>query len=394
MIMINFKLSNLFKGDLVLWLVFLLLSIISIVEVYSAASTLSYKSGDFMAPLYRHVGFILAGGVLMWLVHLIHVNYLKLMPISVLPVVWVILLLALVFADKVNGAGRWLWATELAKIATIVTNARILQFTQGEKVAHPKAMGYVLFITGITALLIFPENLSSAVIVVLANICMMIIGRVSWVQLSKLFATGAICLSVFVGACFMIPKDTLKDMETMPVVHRFSTWALRIQDFSSDEDDESTFDVHGKMAQRIYADLAMQEGGVFGKGPGNSTYRDYLPQAYSDFIFSIILEEMGYVGGLVVLFLFTVLFIKSGRIARKSPSLFSSFVVAGLSIMLCMQALINVAVAVGAMPITGQPLPFVSRGGWSILSSCLMLGIIIAASRENKRMMKNKDEQM
>lgn len=388
------KALNLFKGDKVLWNVYFILSVISMIEVYSASSTLSYRSGDFSAPLIRHVAFLVLGAIVMWVAHLVPTKYVKLMPACVMPFSWLFLMLAPFIADTVNGASRLLWATELAKISTIAAVAVILSKLQGERVTHQKALKYILIVMGITFTLIFPGNLSSAVLVFLSVLAMMVFGRISWVQLTKFMAVLGIVGTMGVVGCLSLPEDEIKELDNNVLTRRVTTWILRVRDWFGDGSEDQVIDLYGKQAQRIYADLAMQEGGVYGKGPGNSTYRDLLPQAYSDFIYSIILEETGILGGLFVIFLYGVIWYRSSRIALRSSSSFVTFLVLGLVVLLELQALMNIAVAVGAMPITGQPLPFVSRGGWSILSSCLMLGIIIAASRENKRMMKNKDEQM
>lgn len=388
------KALNLFKGDKVLWYVYFILSVISMIEVYSASSTLSYRSGDFSAPLIRHVAFLVLGAIVMWVAHLVPTKYVKLMPACVMPFSWLFLMLAPFIADTVNGASRLLWATELAKISTIAAVAVILSKLQGERVTHQKALKYILIVMGITFALIFPGNLSSAVLVFLSVLAMMVFGRISWVQLTKFMAVLGIVGTMGVVGCLSLPEDDIKELDNNVLTRRVTTWILRVRDWFGDGSEDQVIDLYGKQAQRIYADLAMQEGGLYGKGPGNSTYRDLLPQAYSDFIYSIILEETGILGGLFVIFLYGVIWYRSSLIALRSNSSFVTFLVLGLVVLLELQALMNIAVAVGAMPITGQPLPFVSRGGWSILSSCLMLGIIIAASRENKRMMKNKDEQM
>lgn len=172
----------------------------------------------------------------------------------------------------------------------------------------------------------------------------------------------------------------MKWMSEQPVIHRVPTMMSRVNNFGSDEEKE--WDVYGKDAQRIYANAAIQHGGFTGVGVGNSIFREYLPQAYSDFIYAIIIEESGMIGASLVVLLYVIMLVRSFRISQKSPYLFTSVMVMGLSMMLFIQALINMFVAVGIMPVTGQPLPLLSRGGWSILSSCVILGIIISASRE------------
>lgn len=379
------RFSKLIKGDKVLWIVFFLLSLISMIEVFSAASTLSYRTGDYSAPLFKHVGFLFLGAIVLWFTHRLPTKYLRLMPACIMPFSWLFLILAPFIADTVNGASRLLWATELAKISTIVSVAVILSKMQEEHIANKKAMKYILIVMGITFLLIFPNNLSSAGLIFLTVLGMMVFGRVSWIQLAKFLGVLGVIGALGIGSCLVIPESSLKELDNNVFTRRVTTWVWRVRDFFDQGEKEQDIDVYGKKAQRIYADLAMQEGGLLGKGPGNSTYRDFLPQAYSDFIYSIILEETGIIGGMIVIFLYVVILLRSSRIALNSKSPFSTFLVLGLALLLVLQALVNIAVAVGAMPITGQPLPFISRGGWPILSCSFMLGIIIGVSRRNNK---------
>ena len=385
----KFKFSNLIKGEKELWVAYLFLTLISIVEVYSAASTLSYKSGDYTAPLIEHLGHILLGAGCLWFTTLMPTKYLKLVPGTLLPISWILLIVVLIFTHSVNGASRMLLVTEMAKISTVVAVARILSSTQLEHNTHPKAMKWILIVTAITCVLIVLENLSSAALVAITVFLMMIAGRVPFTQIFKLLAVCILALGTAVLVCWKMPDSVMETLDEFPLTHRVSTWVARVKGFL-EEKDEGTYDIYGKDSQRIYADLAIQEGGVLGKGPGNSRYRDFLPQAYSDFIYAIIIEETGILGGGFVFLMFVVIFIRSIRIALRAPTMFGTFLVTGLSVLLLIQALVNMAVAVGAMPITGQPLPFVSRGGWSIVSSCTCLGIIIGVSRNRMPQMDTK----
>ncbi|MCQ2238502.1 MAG: FtsW/RodA/SpoVE family cell cycle protein [Bacteroidaceae bacterium] len=371
--------KRIFHGDYVLWIVFLIFVLISIVEVFSAASTLSYKSGDFMKPIYGHIGHLLMGFVLMLIVHRIPSRWFKVASL-VLPVSWLLLVGVLLLTSFVNGAMRWLLATELCKICTVISIALILSRTQEEKSAHPAAFRYILSVLAVSCCLIGPENLSTAMILIITVILMMIVGRVPKRQVGMVAGVIGIAAISFVVLAKITPPSVMNWMSEQPGIHRVPTMMSRVNNFGSDEEKE--WDVYGKDAQRIYANAAIQHGGFTGIGIGNSSFREYLPQAYSDFIYAIIIEESGMFGASLVVLLYVIVLVRSYRISRKSPYLFTSLMVMGLVTMLFIQALINMFVAVGIMPVTGQPLPFLSRGGWSIISSCVVLGIIISASRE------------
>lgn len=195
-------------------------------------------------------------------------------------------------------------------------------------------------------------------------------------------AIGILALS-FVVLAKITPPSVQNWMSDKPLIHRIPTMMSRVNEFGSDE--EKVWDVYGKDAQRIYANAAIQHGGLTGIGVGNSSFREYLPQAYSDFIYAIIIEETGLIGGAVVVLAYIVMLVRTYRISCKTPYMFTSLMVTGLMIMLFIQAMINMFVAVGIMPVTGQPLPLLSRGGYSIQSTCVILGIIIGASREKAK---------
>ena len=372
------------KGDRVLWIVYLSFVLISVLEVFSAASTLSYKSGDFMSPIYGHIGHFVLGSLILWTVHLIPSRWFKL-AILLLPISWLMLLAVSLVGQFVNGAARWLFATELCKICTIISVALVLSRMQLEHCAHRFAFKYVLYILAVSTATIFSENLSSALLLVFSVIIMMFAARIPRKQMMWLVGFLAVGAISFVMLAKSLPSSAIEWMSDKPMVHRVGTWMGRVNDYGAD-DDEKIWDIYGKDAQRIYANAAIRSGGLYGKGFGNSLYREYLPQAYSDFIYAIILEETGLLGGSVVVLLYIVLLVRTYRISSRSPYLFTQLMVMGLVLMLFLQALMNMFVAVGIMPVTGQPLPFLSRGGNSILSSCVILGIILSASQETRKL--------
>ena len=264
--------------------------------------------------------------------------------------------------------------------AVIIATAYYLSRGQNEKGASPKAFWQILRVAGITCLLILPENYSTAALLFIVVYMMMIVGRI---QARKLLALGALLLAaalLFVGFLFVTPDSSL---EKIPLGHRFTTVKGRIADFvSSEEVPPSKYNISDN-AQVGHARIAVATSGILGKGPGNSVQRDFLSQAYSDFIFAIIIEELGLLGGGFVVFLYLWLLIRCWRIANKCERTFPAFLVLGIGLILVTQAMFNMMVAVGLAPVTGQPLPLISRGGTSTIINCVYIGLILSVSRYN-----------
>jgi cell division protein FtsW len=380
-------LKNIFKGDKVVWIIFLALCLISVMEVFSAASTLTYKSGDHWAPITQHSVLLMVGALLVVLVHNIPYKWFQVIPVLLYPVsvalLFIVLVMGVATGDRVNGAARWFsimgvqfQPSELAKMAVIIAVSSILSKRQDDDGASPNAFKYIMIITCLVCGLIAPENLSTAALLFGVVFLMMIIGRV---QVRKLFAlVGLIAAFAIFGIITLklIPSDT-----NIGLLHRAKTWEHRITNFTSDEKvPAAKFDID-KDAQKAHARIAVATSNVIGKGPGNSIQRDFLSQAFSDFIFSIIIEELGLAGGAIVIFLYLWLLMRAGKIARKCDRTFPAFLVMGIAIMLVAQALLNMMVAVGLFPITGQPLPLVSKGGTSTFINCAYIGMILSVSR-------------
>ena len=382
-------LKDLFKGDKVIWIIFLFLCLISIVEVFSAASTLTYKSGDHWGPITQHSVFLIVGACIVVLVHNIPCRYFRVIPFFLLPISMVMLLMVMVmglFADgRINGAARWMsiagvqfQPSEFAKMAVIVVVAFILSKFQEEDGANPKAFKYIMWITGIVFALIAPENGSTAMLLFGVVFLMMLIGRVPWKQLGKLigivFAFGAFG----VATIMFTPASEYRDL---PMMHRVETWQNRIKGFFEDKDavPAEKYDID-KDAQIAHANIAIATSHIVGKMPGNSVQRDFLSQAFSDFIFAIIIEELGLAGGAFIIALYLWLLIRAGKIAQKCDKSFPAFLVMGIAILLVSQAMLNMMVAVGLFPVTGQPLPLISKGGTSTLINCAYIGMILSVS--------------
>jgi len=404
--------SKTFQGDRVIWMVFLFLCIISIIEVFSASSMLSYKSQNYMFPLYDHGKKILMGLVVAIGVLNVPCRYFKLIMPLLLLLSFLTLLWVLVGGQSINGANRVIGfagitfqPSEIAKGSLVLATAQILSMTQHAdgSGADKKAMRYILTITIPIVFLIGLENLSTAGLLFLVIFMMMFVGRVPLSQMGKLMAVGVIFIGTFLGMIFAFgsTEDTEESAQKAVITagnagsqngikgggifHRFGTWRNRILNMAESKDvAPEDYDLE-KNYQVAHGNIAIATSGIIGKGPGNSTERDYLPQAYSDFIYAIVIEEMGIFGAVIVVFLYVVLLFRCARIASRCENNFPAFLVLGLGMLLAFQATINILVAVGWFPVTGQPLPLISRGGTSTVINCAYIGAILSVSRSAKR---------
>lgn len=399
--MIRLKFSKIFQGDKVIWVVFFFLCIISLVEVFSAASTLSYKSGSFWTPFWRQAQFLGLGALVVICIHNIPCRWFKLVPLFFLVFTWLLLLITLFFGNDTNEAKRWLdifglsfQPSELAKGVVVTTVALILAAMQHEEGADRRAFKFVLIITFITCGLIVAENLSTAALLFAVVFIMMFVGRVSLVQMGKLLGACALFIGLFVAVIFLVFPDN-RDAEiykTRPF-HRVLTWKDRISDHREATKVVSPKDLDfDNDAQAIHANIAIASSGGIGRMPGNSVERDFLSQAFSDFIFAIIIEEMGLWGAIIVVFLYLVLMFRAGRIASRCERNFPAFLIMGLALLLVFQAFTNMLVAVGILPVTGQPLPLISRGGTSTIITCAYFGMMLSVSRYARKT-DTRDEQ-
>ena len=383
-------LRSIFKGDKVIWIIFLILCLISITEVFSAASTLTYKSGDHWGPITQHSILLMVGVVVVVLFHNIPYKWFQVFPVFLLPAS-VLLLAFVMLMDRVNGAARWMTImgvqfqpSEVAKMAVIIVTAFILSKGQDEDGASPKAFKRIMIITGAICLLIAPENLSTAALLFGVVFLMMFIGRVSYKKL--LILAGGIAAVGIIAVTFLIVTKN----SDLPFLHRFDTWRARIEKFTDKKEvPAAKFDID-KDAQIAHARIAVATSNVVGKGPGNSVQRDFLSQAFSDFIFAIVIEELGLVGGAILVFLYICLLVRVGRIAKKCDRTFPAFLIIGIALLLVSQAIFNMMVAVGLAPVTGQPLPLISKGGTSTLVNCAYIGMILSVSRYTAKLEEQK----
>ena len=404
----NKKIGNIFKGDKVIWMVFFFLCMISIVEVFSASSNLTYKSQNYMGPIVFHTVTIIIGAIVAVVTLNIPCRYFKLMTPFLLIITIIMLLWVLAAGERTGDASRWInlfgltfQPSEIAKGTIVLATAQILSAMQRENGADKKAFKYILFIVVPIAFLIMVENLSTAALLCTVVYLMMIIGRVPAVQLLKL--AGVVAAVVFVGLLLVmavgndnnvaVDKANTEVVAAAPkekskiekLLHRADTWKSRIKKFSNKEEitpDQYDLD---KDAQVAHANIAIVSSNIIGKGPGQSVERDFLSQAFSDFIFAIVIEELGIFGATSVVFLYIVLLYRTARIASRCENNFPAFLAMGLALLLVIQASFNMLVAVGIAPVTGQPLPLISKGGTSTIINCAYIGVILSVSRSAKK---------
>lgn len=404
-------LGNIFKGDKVIWMVFFFLCIISVIEVYSASAGLTYKGGHYWAPILKHTGILLVGVFAMVVTLNIKCKYFKIVTPFLLLIAVVTLITVLLAGQSTNGAQRWIsivgiqfQPSEIAKGALVLATAQILSAMQTEHGADKNAFKYILIVSAFIIPLIMVENLSTAMLLCMVIFMMMIIGRVPGKILGKVLGVVTLLILTVFTLVMVVGKDHEKEnanpnhIEQVAtaeqkkdpsmfgsVFHRFDTWKGRIDRFmAGKETPPEEFDLD-KDAQIGHANIAIVSSNFIGKGPGNSVERDFLSQAFSDFIYAIIIEEMGLFGGFFVAMLYIILLFRTGRIANRCENNFPAFLAMGLALLLVTQALFNMCVAVGLAPVTGQPLPLVSKGGTSTIINCVYIGAILSVSRSAKK---------
>jgi len=369
------KLNNYIKGDRVIWMVVFLLTIISVLVVYSSSNALAQKSkgGNTEYFLIKHGLICMMGFVIMYLVH--KFNYKIFSRLSQVGLILSIPLLLFTLLKGVSAgeANRWLeipgigltfQTSDFAKLALIVYVARMLTVKQDQLGDFKVILKSIILPVSIICALIFPANFSTAALIFFTCLLIMFVGRVP-IKFIAAIIGSCMLVAVIGGTVIYVKPD---------IMRRGATWKARIENFING-DSQSNY-------QSEQAKIAVARGYVFGVGPGNSTQRNFLPQAASDFIFAIIIEEYGTLMGLTLLFLYLILFFRAIRILRKAEKTFGGLLAVGLSFSLVFQAMINMAVAVNLFPVTGQPLPLVSMGGTSIWFTSIAIGIILSVSRE------------
>ena len=376
------KLLEYFHGDRVIWMIVLFLSIMSVLAVYSSTGTLAYKyrGGHTEFYLIKHFGLMVFGVVLMYAAHLLPYKYYSRISQLLIYISIPLLLLTLITGTNLNEASRWLTlpvinisfqTSDLAKLALIMYVARLLSKKQDEIKDLRNAFVPIMVPIVITTILILPANFSTAAILFVTSLVLLFIGRIKLKYIMGIVGIGVI------GFLFLLMIAKVSPN----VLPRLDTWVARVENFF-DEDNEGNY-------QAEQAKIAIATGDLFGKLPGNSIQRNFLPHPYSDFIFAIIVEEYGLIGSTGVILLYLILLYRSVRIASNSPGTFGAFLSIGLAFSLVFQAMINMMVAVNLLPVTGQPLPLLSMGGTSLWFTSLSIGIILSVSKEST---ENKEE--
>lgn len=402
-------LSNIFKGDKVIWMIFFFLCIISVVEVFSASSGLTYKSGSYFSPLIKHLGILLMGIFCMVITLNIKCKYFKILTPFMLVISFITLIWVFFAGQSTNGAQRWVsfigiqfQPSEIAKGTLVLATAQILSALQTDHGADKNAFKFILIVCAFIVPLIGLENLSTAALLCLVILLMMVIGRVPMRQLGKLMGVTLVLILVIFAGVMLLGTDrgdveTSKNMTEQvtqqkkdegllgKIFHRADTWKSRIDKFTSSKEVTPAEVDLDTDAQVAHANIAIASSNVVGKGPGNSVERDFLSQAFSDFIYAIIIEELGVEGAIAVAVLYIMLLFRTGRIASRCENNFPALLAMGLALLLVTQALFNMCVAVGLAPVTGQPLPLISKGGTSTMINCIYVGVILSVSRSAKK---------
>lgn len=361
------------KGDKVIWAVILLLSLVSILAIYSSTSQLAYTQGDSASVyLWKQVAFVVVGFMAIYLAHIVPIGWYRRLALPILVIGILLVLFTFIFGVTLNEGQRWLrlpligltfQPADVARIALILYVAKVME---NEELNTFKEFFIKLLVpVGIVFLLVFWSSTSTSLLLLLTLFALMFVGRI---KMSYLWRVAGIVV-LLLGLVVLIGETT----DWLP---RYATAKQRLETFSAGEktDDGNTF-------QSDQSKIAIATGGITGKGPGNSTQRNVLPHSYSDFIYAIIIEEYGVLGGVVVMVLYWILLFRSVVIARSCTRVFPQIVVLGLVLSIVFQALLNMGVAVGIFPVTGQTLPLVSLGGSSMLTQSIALGIVLSVSR-------------
>ena len=386
------------KGDKVIWAVVVLLALISLLAVYSSTGLLAYKmyKGNTEIYLFKQFAFIITGVMIIYFAHM--VNYIiyarvaKILFLISIP----LLFYTLFFGVRLNEGSRWIrlpivnmtfQTSDLAKLALIMYISRLLSRKQGQIKDFKKGFLPVILPVAVVCLLIAPANLSTALLIGATCMMLMFIGRVSGKHLLLTIGITMIPVMILILAAVVRHKTTEPSaINHAPSTHsrlfvRVDTWINRVENFMYGTKSDKMDDNY----QVNQAKIAVANGGWIGLGPGNSRQRNFLPHPYSDFIYAIIIEEYGLIGGAIIMFIYLVFLFRSIRIFKKCPFAFGAFLALGLSFTLMIQAITNMAVNVNLFPVTGVTLPLISMGGSSFLFTCLAIGIILSVARNAER---------
>jgi cell division protein FtsW len=376
-------LKKYFKGDPVIWAVILLLSIFSLLAVYSSTGSLAYKyqGGNTSYYILKHATILAMGFVLTYVTHLVPYKYFSRLAQILLIASIPLLLVTLIYGVTKNQAARWLTVpglsltfqtSDIAKLAIVMYTARLLSKKQDNIKDFKSAFKPIMIPLIAVCILVLPANFSTAALIFGTVFILMYIGRISIKYLAGLIGIIVLLLGMFIGIALAFKWEG-----------RIGTWKKRIENFRNAES--------GDNYQVNQAKIAIVSGGLVKLRPGKSIQRNFLPHPYSDFIYAIIIEEYGLLGGIIVLALYLYLLFRAAVLVRNSSRTFPAFLAIGLAVMITFQAIINMAVVVNLVPVTGQPLPMISMGGSSLWFTCVSLGIIQSVSRGIKIQQANDE---
>lgn len=369
-----------FKGDRAIWIIVLSLSLLSLAAVYSSIVTLAYKhhEGDTEYYLFKHLRLIVLGFVLMYVTHRVKYTYFSRISQIMLILSVPLLLYTLLRGANLNEASRWIsipgigltfQTSDFAKLSLIMYMARVLTQKQNEITEFKTVLIHIMIPVAVICGLILPANFSTAALLFTTCLILMFIGRVKLKYIGGVLGIGVLGFVLLLGVATIAPN----------ALPRAATWKQRIVNYISGDEEVDA----DKNYQANQAKIAIATGGIVGKGAGNSTQRNFLPHPYSDFIYAIVVEEYGLLGGIVIVLLYLMLLFRGVSVSTKSEKTFGTLLAFGLSFSLIFQGMINMAVAVNLFPVTGQPLPFLSMGGTSLLFSSIAIGIILSVSKES-----------
>jgi cell division protein FtsW len=386
----NFSLGSIAgrtHGDKVIWAIVVILTLMSMLAIYSSTGTLAYKmTKSPESYLFKQIGLVAAGVIIIYIAHLVNYPFYSKVALLLYAISIPMLVYTLFFGTNLNDANRWVklpiinltfQTSDLAKLALFMYLSRKL--SKRQDVIKDFKKGFIPLITPVfvICILIAPANLSTALLTGATSLILLFIGRVSIKHLALVVLVVAIPLSILVGIANIYYDKTTgksKPIPEMLTIGRTETWIKRVQNFLYAEKESSSYQVQ-------QSKIAIAKGEWAGLGPGNSQARNFLPHPYSDYIYSIILEEYGLFGGVAVLMIYLLFLLRCIRIMKKCPYAFGAFLSLGLSFTLVIQAMANMAVNVNLFPVTGVTLPLISMGGSSFLFTCMAIGIILSVAK-------------
>ncbi|MBE0392762.1 FtsW/RodA/SpoVE family cell cycle protein [Flavobacterium sp. PL002] len=379
------------KGDKVIWSFVALLALFSFMPVFSASSNLAYLghgTGNTLGYLVKHLAHICIGFGIIFVVHKVPYHYFRAISKIGLPVVWILLAYTLIKGTVIAGANasRWIQipfvgitfqTSTLASLVLFIFVARYLSKKREGSIDFKESLKELWLPVAITLAMILPANFSTTALMFSMVIMLVFIGKYPIKYISFIIGTGILALAFFVLIGKAFPDSRF--------FNRVSTWSSRIENFTTDKPDEDDYQIEK-------AKIAIASGKIYGLGPGKSVQKNFLPQSSSDFIYAIIVEEYGLIGGFGVLTLYLLLLFRFVIASHKASTLFGKLVVIGLGFPMIFQAMINMAVAVELLPVTGQTLPLISSGGSSIWMTCFALGIIISVTKKDEEIVEEQKD--